>query len=76
MVYPQDWAAAEQKLRSLFPDQAVCGQISAKLLSNDEKRLRVFRDTDEAVRASLNMLLTPGGPLVCSRLDPGTQGSH
>ena len=67
MTYPQDWDTAQQKLTSLFPDKTVRGKILGRLLSKEVKnRLEYFRDKDEVVKASLEVLLPEGGPS-CTR---------
>ena len=61
MAYPQDWDAAEVKLKDFYPNDLERGKVRKKLLDFDEtKALKYFRDSDAAVKATLDELLNEG----------------
>ncbi|KAK9829154.1 hypothetical protein WJX72_004216 [[Myrmecia] bisecta] len=61
MAYPQNWDAAEVKLKELYPNDLERGKVRKKLLDLDEtKALKYFRDSQAAVKATLDELLNEG----------------
>ncbi|BDA48950.1 hypothetical protein COCOBI_13-0600 [Coccomyxa sp. Obi] len=61
MPYPQDWDAVEDKLKELYPTDLERGKVRKKLLDLDEtKALKYFRDSDAAVKATLDEILKEG----------------
>eukprot|EP00243_Klebsormidium_subtile_P012048 TRINITY_DN7138_c1_g4_i1.p1 TRINITY_DN7138_c1_g4~~TRINITY_DN7138_c1_g4_i1.p1 ORF type:complete len:692 (-),score=78.26 TRINITY_DN7138_c1_g4_i1:155-2230(-) len=73
-AYPRTVDEAYSKLKELLPDANQRGMVKGKLLDlSDEKVLRIFRDEDDAIKATLSTLAGSGSeevtPAVKKELD-------